>query len=100
MSAITVRWILRVLADAQKCFAGFFGREYFERSIELSGGRDLGAKVEFARNYARLLYDRELHDRLLEEVMLAEPVQPGLTLMNLLAQDQARDLLLAADDYF
>ncbi len=76
------------------------GRAYFERSIELSGGRDLGVKVEFARNYARMLYDRELHDQLLQEVVAADPQQPGLTLMNVLAQDQARLLLAAADDYF
>ena len=39
------------------------GREYFEKAIELSGGRDLSTKVELAQTYARLVYDRELHDR-------------------------------------
>lgn len=76
------------------------GRRYFEQAIELSGGRDLSAKVEFARSYARLLYDRELHDRLLHEVLDADAKQPGLTLFNTLAQRQARDLLASADDYF
>lgn len=76
------------------------GRRYFERAIELSDGRDLSAKVEFARSYARLLYDRELHDRLLHEVLDADVKQPGLTLFNTLAQQQARDLLASADDYF
>jgi hypothetical protein len=75
-------------------------REHFERAIFLSEGRDLGVKVEFARNYARLLYDRELHDRLLNEVMETDPHEPGLTLMNTLAQRDAAELLAGADDYF
>ncbi|CAG0941931.1 hypothetical protein GPROT2_01506 [Gammaproteobacteria bacterium] len=76
------------------------GRAYFERAIEISGGRDLSAKVEFARSYARMVYDRDLHDRLLREVLDASPRQEGLTLFNTLAQAQARDLLASADDYF
>jgi hypothetical protein len=75
-------------------------RAAFERAIELTNGRDLGAKVEFARGYARLLYDRELHDRLLNEVVSADPEAPGLTLTNVLAQRDAAGLLQSADDYF
>ena len=76
------------------------GRAHFERAIELSRGRDLGAKVEFAEGYARLLYERELHDALLDEVLAADPVEPGLTLLNVLAQRRAEELLASADDYF
>jgi hypothetical protein len=76
------------------------GREHFERAIALSAGRDLSAKVELARSYARLVYDRELHDRVLNEVLQADPVAPGLTLLNVLAQRDARALLDSADDYF
>jgi hypothetical protein len=76
------------------------GRSYFEKAIELSQGRDLTAKTEFARGYARLVYDRELHDRLLNEVLQAPARQPGMTLFNTLAQQQARELLATADDYF
>ncbi len=76
------------------------GREHFERAIELSGGKDLSVKVEFARSYARLVYDRELHDSLLTDVIESDPVQPGLTLFNTLAQRQAETLLETADDYF
>ena len=76
------------------------GRAHFERAIELSGGRDLGAKVEFAEGYARLLYERELHDTLLNEVIAADPVEPGNTLLNVLAQRRAVELLASADDYF
>ena len=76
------------------------GREHFERAIALSGGSDLSAKVEYANGYARLLYERELHDRLLNEVLAADPVVHGATLLNVLAQRQARELLASADDYF
>ena len=75
-------------------------REHFEQAIEMSDGRDLSAKVEYARGYARMLYDRELHDRLLTEVVDADPYVDGLTLSNVLAQDDARALLADADDYF
>ena len=76
------------------------GRKQFEKAIAISGGLDLMAKVEYARRYARLVFNRELHDRLLQEVLAADPVQPGLTLTNVLAQRQAKELLETAADYF
>jgi hypothetical protein len=76
------------------------GRAAFERVIELSDGRNLMAKVLLARNYARLVFDRELHDRLCREVIDADPVVPGLTLVNTLAQGEAVELLEASEDYF
>ena len=76
------------------------GREHFERAIRISGGTDLGAKVGYAEGYARLMYERELHDRLLQEVLAADPEVPGSTLLNVLAQRQAKVLLETADDYF
>ncbi len=74
------------------------GREHFEQALNFSQGRDLRAKVEYARHYARLVFDQVLHDRLLNEVLAADPVEPELTLSNTLAQEQARTLL--ADEYF
>jgi hypothetical protein len=76
------------------------GRVHFERAIALSAGRDLMAKVEYARRYARITYDRPLHDRLLHEVIDADAMEPGLTLSNVLAKRQAKDLLGSADSYF
>ncbi len=76
------------------------GRAHFERAIGISQGRDLTAKVEYARRYARGVYDRALHDRLLNEVMAADARAPGLTLANVLAQRQAKELLATADRYF
>jgi hypothetical protein len=75
-------------------------RTHFEKAIELSGGRDLSAKVEFAKGYAKLLYDRELHDRLISEVLESDPHADGMTLTNVLAQEEALRLQAEADDYF
>jgi hypothetical protein len=76
------------------------GRLAFERAIELSGGRNLMAKVMLAEDYARLVFDAELHDRLCQEVIDADPEAPGLTLINTLAQEKARALLADSSDYF
>jgi hypothetical protein len=76
------------------------GLAHFRRAMELSAGQDLSIKVDCALYYARPLYDRDLHDRLLNEVIDAEPVRQGYTLFNTLAQKQARELLDSADDFF
>ena len=75
-------------------------RQHFERAIDLSKGENLMAKVIFAERYARLMFDRDLHDRLLEEVLAADPHSPGRTLSNTFAQKRARELLASGDDYF
>jgi hypothetical protein len=76
------------------------GREHFERAIKLSDGHNLIAQVLYARQYARLVFNRELHDRLLNEVMNAPAEANGLTLSNTLAKQEAERLLATADDYF
>lgn len=76
------------------------GRAAFERAIELSGGRNLMARTLLARHYARLVFDQELHDAQLQTVLAADPRAPGLTLMNTLAQAQARALLDDSKNYF
>lgn len=76
------------------------GRLHFERALELTQGKDLSVKVQFAESYARLVYDRELHDRLLNEVLAAPTEAPRLTLQNAFAKQRARALLASADDYF
>jgi hypothetical protein len=75
-------------------------REFFEKAIALTHGNDLSVKVEFARGYAKLLYERELHDQLLNEVTEADPYQDGFILSNVMAQEEAAKLLAEADDYF
>ena len=76
------------------------GRAHFERAIEISNGRYLMARVLFAERYGRLMFDRALHDAQLKAVLDAEPRAAGLTLINLVAQEQALALLSSADDYF
>jgi hypothetical protein len=75
-------------------------REHFERAIELSQGRDLSIKVEYARRYARLVFDQELHDRLLTEVLNAPVEAPLYTLFNVLAKQEAQTLLATSKEYF
>lgn len=76
------------------------GRRHFETAIEISHGEFLMTKVMFADQYARLVFDRDLHDELLKEVLAADPAGPGLTLINTVAQRRAKQLLDSADDYF
>ena len=76
------------------------GRRHFERALEISHSKNLMVKVMYARHYARLIFDRDLHDRLLNEVLEADPDVPGYVLANTLAQKQALELLKSAADYF
>ncbi len=73
---------------------------HFENAIRASNGRHLMAKVLYAQQYARLIYEQELHDRLLNEVIQADPIAEGLTLINQLAKQQAEVLLAESAEYF
>ncbi len=75
-------------------------RGHFERALELSEGRNQMVRVLYAEYYARMLFKRDLHDELLNIVLKADPHQPGYTLSNVLAQEQAQALLDGADDFF
>ena len=76
------------------------GMRYFEEASALSGGRNQMARVLDAEYCARLLFDQERHDALLAQALQADPVAPGLTLANTLAQRRARLLQESAKDYF
>ena len=76
------------------------GRADFEKALALSDGRNQMVRVLYAEHYARLVFDRDLHDKLLNEVLAADPHAPGLTLINVLAQQRARKLLDSGKDYF
>ena len=75
-------------------------RAHFERAIEISAGNNLMVKVLMAKHYARLVFDKELHDSLLTSVQAASTEHEGYTLMNSLAQAQARQLLAESEDFF
>jgi TRAP transporter T-component len=76
------------------------GKAYFDQALELSGGKNQMVRVLYAQFYARLVFDQALHDRLLNEVLAADPVAPRLTLINLLAKRKANALLVSGKDYF
>jgi tetratricopeptide (TPR) repeat protein len=75
-------------------------RERFERAIAISDGRNLMAKTLYAEHYARLVFDRALHDRLVSEVLAADAEAGDLTLSNRLAQERADRLRTSADAFF
>lgn len=76
------------------------GRLHLEQALKISGNRNLMAHVELARRYARMVFDRTLHDDQLKRVLKADPVEPGFTLSNVLARRQARALLKSSGEYF
>jgi hypothetical protein len=76
------------------------GKARLDQAIAQNAGRNLMPMVLEAQYCARLTYDQELHDRLLEEVRLAPPREPGLTLSNTLAQRIAVELVKSGKDYF
>jgi hypothetical protein len=75
------------------------GRVHFEKAIEINEAY-LMTKVIYAQQYARLMFEQELHDRLLNEVLSADPVAEGMTLTNRIAQERGKDLLASSKDYF
>lgn len=76
------------------------GQMHFEKAIKYSQGKNLMAKVLYAEKYARLVFDQKLHDDLLNQVLKAEPRIKGFTLTNMLAHQQAKELLVSGKEYF
>jgi hypothetical protein len=75
-------------------------KQHFEQALSLSLDKNLMVKVLYAKHYARMVFDRPLHDRLLNEVLKSSITQENLTLINSLAQQQAKQLLKSAETYF
>lgn len=73
---------------------------YYEQALDAADGQNLIIQVYYASQFARLVFDRELHDRLLQDALSRDPYVEGLTLQNRYAQQQAEQLLASADDYF
>jgi len=76
------------------------GKAYFDKALEISGGRNQMVRVLYAQFYARLVFDQPLHDTLLNQVLSADPVAPHLTLINVLAKRKAKALLESGKDFF
>lgn len=75
-------------------------KTHFDRAIEINQGRHLMANVMYAEYYARILFNRDLHDQLLKQVIEQDPKEDGLTLANTVAQQRAKQLLESAEEYF
>lgn len=73
---------------------------HFATAIDLSGGKDLSPRLEMLKGVARMLYDRDMNDRLCTEILTADPYADGYTLTNVLAVEEATELCAEADDYF
>jgi hypothetical protein len=76
------------------------GNERLSHAFELADSKSLMPLVLEAQYCARLTYDQEGHDRLLNQALKADARAPGLTLGNILAQRKARELLASGKDYF
>jgi len=76
------------------------GKKYFEKALELSAGKNQMVRVLYAEHYARLVFDKDLHDKLLNDAIAADPQAPHRTLVNVLAQRRAKQLLESGKDYF
>lgn len=76
------------------------GKQHFESAINLTQGNNLMAKVLYAEYYARLTFNKSLHEKLIADVLTAEAYQTNLTLLNTLAKQKAIALKASSEDYF
>jgi len=76
------------------------GKQHFESAIKLTNGNNLMAKVLYAEYYARLMFNKNLHEELIAEVLTYQDTQSNLTLLNTLAREKAKALKASAEDYF
>ena len=77
------------------------GRQHFEKALQFSKGAYLPTYVIYAGQYAKATQNRALYEQLLLHVLDAPAnSRPELTLINTLAQQQARQMLADADQYF
>lgn len=76
-------------------------RVHFERALAINDNQFLPAQVAFAETYARTVFDRDLFEQLLREV-IDFPLQsrPDLALANQVAKKRAAQLLADVDSYF
>ena len=75
-------------------------RQYYDAAVKAGEQKNLIIYVYYASNYARLIFDQELHDSLLKTAIKLDPHVPGYTLQNIYAQKLAKELLASSNDYF
>ena len=76
------------------------GKYHFEKAISLTNGRNMMVKVLYAEYYARLMFDQELHQKLITEVLEIPEDTNEFSMMNTLAKQKARVLQKSSDEYF
>ena len=76
------------------------GKSYFEKAINLTEDKNQMVKVLYAEYYARLTFNKELHERLLSEVLSFKNTPAELTLINTIAIQKAKVLQASSKDYF
>lgn len=75
-------------------------KKHFERALKISKRKNLMALLMYAEKYARLLFDRKLHDSLLKELLAVDVHKSKTLLIDTIARVKAKQLLADADDYF
>ena len=76
------------------------GKNNFEAVIRITEGNNLMAKVLYAEYYARLTFNKELHQKLISDVLSMKESPDNYRLINTLAIQKAKALQLSAEDYF
>ena len=75
-------------------------KAHFESAIKISDGKNLMALLLYAEKYARLIFDKELHDSLLNRLLETKFNESDMTLINTIARAKAKILLDESNDYF
>lgn len=75
-------------------------QKHFKKALQISKRSNLMALLLYAEKYARLIFDRPLHDRLLKEILAADISESPRRMIDTIARQKAKVLLAGADDYF
>lgn len=75
-------------------------KKHFDKALKISDRKNLMALLLYAEKYARLVFNRKLHDRLLNELVETDISKSDKVLIDTIAKVKAKELLADADDYF
>ena len=75
-------------------------RSHFERALALNRRHFLLTQVSYAQTYARMVFDRDLYQELLTEVLEKPLTDTEMASSNKLAKNMAEKMLRRIDDYF
>ncbi|MEE4245333.1 MAG: TRAP transporter TatT component family protein [Kangiellaceae bacterium] len=74
--------------------------KHFNIADQLTNKQNLMIKVTMAERYARVIFDRDLHDKWLNEVVNSDVDSDKFRLTNTIAKQKAAELLSSANDFF